>query len=418
LIGGVVTSSTVAGDLAAKVAATVDAAAGDRVIVLGSLPPAGRDLDVLARSPDRNRIESALGAAGLLRKGSDFALFQACFAYGVELVAAEGFVPAGALQDLLAQALPLPGFRALARPAPAHALLILARLVVEEGSLLPKRQRRLERILTEDPHAWRRAGEAAPSWHAGRALASLKRAAATGAPIPFSERLLARGARPPARPRRALLVALSGIDGAGKSSQARWLAESLTALGAEVDVVWNNLLGNRALDYLAATPKALLRLAGRPSEPMARYEDAVPAIAPAASSVVHRGWSTVVTFANAVEQQVMAWRSFGRGRAIVFDRSPLDLAVRMHVLYRSNAEAQRRLIQLAAPRPDLAFLLDIPAEVSLARKSDIWSAAQLAEQTQLYSTLAPRFGVRRIDGQRPPDEIAAEIAGAAWLALR
>jgi thymidylate kinase len=411
-------SSTVAGDLAASVAATVDAAAGDRAIVLGSLPPAGRDLDVLARLPEREQIAGALCTAGLLRKGSDFALFQACLAYGVELLTAERFVPAGALEDLFAQALPLPGFRALARPAPAHALLILARLVVDEGSLLPKRRRRLERILTEDPHAWRRAGEAAPSWQAGRALALLERAAAAGKPIPFSERLRTRGVRPPARPRRALLVALSGIDGAGKSSQARWLAESLTALGADVDVVWNNLLGNRALDFVAATPKALLRLAGRRSERMARYEDAAPAIAPAAPSVVHRGWSTIVTLANAVEQQVMASRSFGRDRVIVFDRSPLDLAVRMHVLYRANAEAQRRLIQLAAPRPDLAFLLDIPAEVSLGRKSDIWSRTQLVEQTELYSALAPRFGVRRIDGQRPPEEIAAEIASEAWLALR
>jgi thymidylate kinase len=413
-------SSTAATDLAASVARTVDAAAGDRTIVLGSLPPAGRDLDVLARPPARDRIARALCAAGLVRKGSDFALFQARTAYGVELLAAEGFVAADALEDLFAQAVPLPGFEALARPAPAHALLILARLVVDEGGLLPKRRARLERIVAEDPDAWHRAGEAASSWRAARALALLERAAASGKPIPLGERLRARGARPPARPRRALLVALSGIDGAGKSSQARWLAESLSALGVDVDVVWNDLLGNRALDFVAAAPKALLRLAGRRSEGMARYDDADVADDPATPSVVTRAWSTIVTFANAAEQQVMASRAFGRGRGrvIVFDRSPLDLAVRMHVLYRTNAEVQRRLIQLAAPRPDVAFLLDIPAEVSLARKNDIWSRAQLVEQTQLYSQLAPRFGVRRIDGQRPPEEIAAEIARAAWLALR
>jgi thymidylate kinase len=106
------------------------------------------------------------------------------------------------------------------------------------------------------------------------------------------------------------------------------------------------------------------------------------------------------------------------GRVIVFDRSPLDLAVRMQVLYRANVEPQRRLVQLAAPRPDLAFLLDIPAEVSLARKRDIWSPSQLVEQRRLYCALAPRFGVQRLDGQRPPQDIAAEIAREAWFALR
>jgi thymidylate kinase len=411
-------SSAVASELATSVAATIDAAAAGRVIVLGSLPPAGRDLDILARSAERARIERALRAAGLLRKDSDFALFRDCSAYGVELFAAEQFVPRAALEDLFAQALPLGGFGTLARPAPAHALLVLARLVVDEGRLQPKRRARLERILTEDPLAWQRAREAAPSWHATRALALLERAAVAGKAVPLSARLRALVPRSLSLPRRGLLVALSGIDGAGKSSQARWLAESLTALGADVEVVWNDLLGNRALDLLAGPPKALLRLAGRRSERMARYDDAPPRSEDPAASAARGTWSTIVTLASAVEQRIIATRSVGRGRVTVFDRSPLDLAVRMQVLYRANVEMQRRLVQLAAPRPDLAFLLDIPAELSLARKSDIWSPSQLAEQTTLYRALAPRFGVRRIDGQRPPDEIAAEIAREAWLSLR
>ncbi|MFI4977947.1 MAG: dTMP kinase [Solirubrobacterales bacterium] len=411
-------SSAVTSELATSVAATVDAAASGRVLVLGSLPPTGRDLDILARSPERDRIERALCAAGLLRKGSDFALFRTCSAYGVELFAAEQFLPQAALDDLFAQALPLRGFRALARPAPAHALLILARLVVDDGHLQPKRRPRLERILAEDPQAWERAREAAPSWHATRALALLERAAVAGKPVPLSERLRALGPRALPLPRRGLLVALSGIDGAGKSSQARWLAESLTALGADVEVIWNDLLGNRALNLLGTPPKALLRLAGRRSERMARYDDAPPSSDAPTASAVRGIWSTIVTLANAVEQRIMATRSVGRNRVIVFDRSPLDLAVRMQVLYRANVEMQRRLVKLAAPRPDLAFLLDIPAEVSLARKSDIWLPSQLMEQTMLYRALAPRFGVRRLDGQRPPDEIAAEIGREAWLALR
>jgi thymidylate kinase len=113
---------------------------------------------------------------------------------------------------------------------------------------------------------------------------------------------------------------------------------------------------------------------------------------------------------NSLEQLVLASGPVARGRVVVFDRSPLDLAVRMEVLYRSNVQMQRRLVRLAAPRPDLAFLLDIPPEVSLARKEDIWSPSQLVEQATLYRELAPSFGVRRLDGQRSPDQIAAEIA--------
>jgi thymidylate kinase len=416
-------SSRVASELAGIAAAAVDASASGRVLVLGSLPPGGRDLDVLARAPERERIERALDATGLARKGSDFALFRSCSAYGVELVAAEEFVPQPALDELFAQSRPLDGHVALARPSPAHALLVLARLVSDEGGLRPKRDARLERILAEDPHAWKRAREIAPSWRAERALQSLERTAAHR-PIPVSERLHARRlGRALRRPHRGLLVALSGIDGAGKSSQARWLADSLTALGVDVEVVWNNLLGNQALKILSAPPRALLRLGGHGGERMAQWDDPAPQVDDLAGrdhpgSELRRAWSMIVTLANSLEQQIPATRSLARGRVVVFDRSPLDLAVRMQVLYRADVERQRRLIRMTAPRPDLAFLLDIPAQVSLTRKHDVWSPTQLVEQASLYRQLAAQFGVRLIDGQRRPDEIAAEIAREAWLALR
>jgi thymidylate kinase len=214
------------------------------------------------------------------------------------------------------------------------------------------------------------------------------------------------------------LVALSGIDGAGKSSQARWLADSMTALGIDGEVVWNNLLGNRALNFVAAAPKALLGRTGGAGERIARYEDAAsPSGGSPLGSAIHGVWSTVVTLSNAIEQRVEANRAARRHRVVIFDRSPLDLAVRMHVLYRGDVERLRRLVRLLAPQPDLAFLLDIPAEVSLRRKSDIWSPSQLHEQAALYRSLAPRFTARRLDGQLPPEEIAAEIAREAWLAL-
>jgi thymidylate kinase len=403
-------------ELAADVAATVDAAACGRAIVLGSLPPAGRDLDLLALAPERERIERALVAGGLVRKGSGFALFRSCSAYGVELFAAEDFAPADAIAELFAQAIPLAGFTALARPSPADALIVLAMLVADEGRLQSKRGQRLERILAEDPQAWQRARRAAPAWQAQRELTLLERAA-SGEPLPLPRRLRARAPRALPRRRRGLLVALSGIDGSGKSSQSRWLADALAALGCDVEVVWNNLLGNRALDLLAGPPKALMRLAGRKGERIASYDESPPRSGAEGASALHSAWATVVTLANALEQRVASAGPVRRGRVVVFDRSPLDLAVRMQVLYRASVAIQRRLVGLAAPRPDLAFLLDIPAEVSLTRKSDIWTQSQLAEQAMLYRSLAPRYGVRPLDGQRPPDEIAAEIAREAWLAL-
>jgi thymidylate kinase len=407
-------------ELARDVATTVDVAATARVLVLGSLPPHGRDLDLLAHPDQRDQIGRALRDAGLAERQSEFALFRGCSAFGVELLSAERFLAGEPLRDLFAEAIPLDGFATLARPAPVHALLILARLVTEEGILRAKRRARLERILAEEPRAWEPAREAAVSWCAERALARLERMAGTATKHGSPGGALRVHRNRLRRPRRGLLVALSGVDGAGKSSQALWLADAMTALGADVEVVWNDLLGNRATKLLAALPKAALRLTGRgrARERMARWDDSPPRSRSDGSAGRARlAWSLIVTLANALEQQAAAVPSAARGRVVVFDRSPLDLAVRMQVLYRANVELQRRLIALAAPRPDLAFLLDIPAEVSLARKNDVWSPRQLGEQTELYRELASRFGAARLDGTRAAEEIAAEIARATWLAL-
>jgi thymidylate kinase len=129
-------------------------------------------------------------------------------------------------------------------------------------------------------------------------------------------------------------------------------------------------------------------------------------------------WSWYVTLANCLQQRAAVARATLDHQVVIFDRGPLDLAVRMEVLYHAGVERQRRLIARAAPLPQLAFHLDIPAELSLARKQDIWSPVELNEHARLYRELAPRFGVRSLDGQRPIEDIAAEVSGAVWRLVR
>jgi len=64
-----------------------------------------------------------------------------------------------------------------------------------------------------------------------------------------------------------------------------------------------------------------------------------------------------------------------------------------------------------------AFYLDIPPETSLGRKDDRWTLEDLSTQADLYREEYGRRGVVRLDGLRPPDELAAEIGEAVWRAL-
>jgi thymidylate kinase len=415
-------------ELACLAARLVDGAAGGAVVVLGSLPPGGRDLDVLARGPEREAIEHALTDAGFAERSGEYANFSGRAGFAVEVLAAEEYLPRAALDELWSQALPLEGMQWLRRPSPAHGLLLLASVLEGERMLSARRAARLEKIELDEPDVWQMAGDMAASWEAIDSLKSLRsiarQRAAGGAhrpPLPRRARTaLANSTRGP-RGHAGMLVSLSGIDGAGKSTQARRLADTLGAMGVPIDVVWNDVQGSQVLDAVAEPIKRGLRLAGVQLAPLSeRPTPGAPSgpQARAAPAGLRPLWGSLATASGAILQRRSALRAYLTGQVMVFDRGPLDLAVRMEVLYRTRIEEHRRLVQRLAPRAGLAFLLDIPAEESLSRKDDIWLADQLREQASLYRELAPGFGVRRVDGTRDPDDIAAELAREVWLHTR
>jgi len=433
--------------LAAEACALLDAAVRESALVYGSLPPAGRDLDLLVRATELARLRDALLAGGLAERGRQLVRFGCGAAYGVELEPAEAWrLPAAELQELFDRSLPLSGFVHLRQPAPHHRLLILAFIVLGDKRRPQLSQGRRERIaaaVAEEPRAWELAGERAGAWGDPAALARLREA--------YENRVgaLRHSSAAPARrhrlrrPRRGALVALSGIDGAGKSFQAQALGAALRDLGYESEVVWLPLGQNRSLDRIARPVKRLLgrratRLAGGGAgepgpgggageigsgggagEPGPGGGSSLGALVRERSPAVNAAWAVVVALANALTHLRHSAPHLAAGRVVIFDRYVLDSIVRLHFSYGRDRPftLQRRLIGLLSPRPLCAFFLDIAPETSLARKQDRWRAEELRAHVELYRRELPRSGVRRLDGERPACELAAEIAEAVWRAL-
>src|SRR5579884_446440 len=111
----------------------VDASASGPAVVLGSLPPGARDLDVAAAEP--SPIAEALRAAGYVTRGhGEWARFAAGGVDAVDLLAGWPH-----LDEILAEAEPVPGCRRLVRPASHHALLVLAQQLAATGAYPAKR---------------------------------------------------------------------------------------------------------------------------------------------------------------------------------------------------------------------------------------------------------------------------------------
>jgi len=408
--------------------------------VFGSLPPAGRDLDLLLRPAAEAALAAALPQEGFVSKRGIWARFRACTVEIIEAVPAASWrLPAGELSALFEQAVPLEGCRHLVRPAPHHRLLVLAVKVARERAHLDgKRRQRLEEALAEDPGAWDEAARRAPLWRADDDLAKLRRTweASAREPAARGERWTRAARR--RTPRRALrrlarlwrgrgtLITLSGLDGCGKSSQAEHLREALEWLDHDAVVVWTSIAShpealnrlkrrlNAAIGHLFRDRRAQAAAGARDIEDV---EDRVKALRRRSGALTF-AWSTLIAVINAQRQSCATRRHLWRGRVVVCDRFTLDSVVHMRYAYGEHRSfrLQEALIRALSPRPRRGYFLDVAAEVASARKPD-YPVEENATRARLYREECRRLGAVVLDGERPREDLCAEIGADVWGVL-
>jgi thymidylate kinase len=419
--------------------AEVDGLAPGPVVVFGTPPPVGRDLDLLVRPAERPELEAGLARVGFSRDGARFVRFRACSVDVVEVVpAADWKLPAAELEALFEQGAALGQAVNLRRPAPHHELLILARKVAWGGLEREAKQRvRLDAALADDPDAFLHARGAAAAWGAEPALDLLERAWRSGLVPGRRERttavaaiLGARGERPASawlragrwlarRPRRGRLITLSGLDGAGKSSQAEALRDTLDRLGHEAVVRWTSLSQHPpVLHWLTGIVGRLAGRGGSDGSTEADPGEAGKALRERSSAVTF-AWSTIVALTNARSQSRGTRRDVWRGRIVICDRYTLDSKVHLRYAYGEGRafRFQSLLIRLLSPRPDRAFLLDVSPEEATRRKPD-YPLAENARRAALYRNEYARLGVRRLDGELPQEELCTLLAAEVLEMLR
>ncbi|MEA2404022.1 MAG: hypothetical protein QOE08_669, partial [Thermoleophilaceae bacterium] len=249
--------------------------------------------------------------------------------------------PVGKIARKATRLLSEPGARArLAEVARAERESALARLVAQPERLERRARRgRLSYVA------------ALPAVASPRGRAALRR------------RLRARAQRVPPAARGAsggtptYLIALSGMDGAGKSAAARAVAAHLEAAGLPSEVVWWRLAEETAtLDRIATPVKRALRFRGSVADPvaaMSRTDD--EAGGPAATArrgpgrVVGACWTLVIATLSARSFRAVAARRRA-GVSLVCDRWTADALVDLEVRY-GRRRAASWILSAAVPSP-------------------------------------------------------------------
>jgi len=204
---------------------------------------------------------------------------------------------------------------------------------------------------------------------------------------------------------RGLFVSFEGIDGSGKSTQARLLAEQLRGLGREV-VLTREPGGSPGAEEIR---KLLLTGAGDRWSPetelllftAARRDHLERVIAPA----LERG---AVVISDRFADSTRVYQGVGRAEL----RAQVD---ELHAL-------------MIGREPDLTLLIDIAPDEGLARAAarggaearfESFGAGLQARLRAGFLALAGEFPgrVAVIDGARPPDAVAADVARVAEALL-
>ncbi|MEA3056186.1 MAG: hypothetical protein QOD30_1618 [Actinomycetota bacterium] len=406
----------------------VDALLGAPAVVFGSLPPDNRDLDLLVEAGERQRLIAALVDRGWTMSGRTAASFAGGTAFAVDVMDLDEWAPSSvAAASLREESVLLAGFEHLHAPAPHHRLLIQAQRHAAGAPLTDARRAVVAGFLAAD---WDAAEHQADAWHALDALRALRVVMTSGdAPSTRVRRLR--------RPHRRRVIALSGVDGAGKSTHAEHLARALDALGYETTTAWTKLTRDPVLDVISGPVKRALSLVSRhePAPSSSTTDDDVDEFGEVrhhldgrppppsratrvrqGSTVLTWGWSIVVVAANAIAHRRATAQP---PRVVVCDRYVLDSMA--HVRYGYPAArvfgVQRALLRAVSPRPAAAFLLDVAPEEARRRKPEQYTTSDLTKLRRLYHDEARRLEVVVVDAAADELDVAASVARAAWLRL-
>ncbi len=287
----------------------------------------------------------------------------------------------------------------------------------------------LARATTADPRLGpladlvRRAGWRAPD--APEHL-PLRVSAAVAARTPYARhalrsRLLGEPmATPPAvvaPPGGALVVALSGMDGAGKSTASLALLDRFAGRGEAAVVRWARLARDLgALEHLGRMVRRLLRrsrsvsTSRRPGDPTGPVAETGTGAPRRRGSPVDAAWVVVLALAS-VRAGRRAARVRRAGTHVVCDRWRLDAVVDLRIRYGTGHRVAEEVLRRGFPGPDVEVLLRLDPGEAARRKPGDQRPDVLAEMGAHYDDLAAAWGVRVLDAGRPSGEVVAELLG-------
>lgn len=418
----------------------IDSSLSSPVLVLGALPPTGSDVDLLAHPTQGAVITSVLKRSNYTQHGHRWVKFVGNSVLSVEvLTPADLGIASDALDAAVEAGLRVrAGVANLVAPDPALKLVLLARKVVGGRRKFGVSElQKVDAALSAESSVVKKANRVADEWgcsaclevllqwHEGREPSLVQKVVAVtrdamrgGAGLKGAK--VAIQATVP-RIGGGAVIAFSGLDGSGKSTQATLLCEFLRTVGYDATVRWSSLTYHpQGLRWFGKVVKGL---ASRLS--LSRSNERAKELQPflgtperaERAGLARKAWTFMVAVGNVYSHRRMTLGS-ARGKVVICDRYVLDSHTNLRYLYPELGSVARQsaLIGKLSKAPVKAYYLDVPGSVATARRAD-YTASENEKRRSFYTEAADSFGYESLDGTLPPEMLFQGIASEVWRVL-
>jgi thymidylate kinase len=207
------------------------------------------------------------------------------------------------------------------------------------------------------------------------------------------------------------LIALCGIDGAGKSTQASLLQTRLRASGSSTEVLWcrwDPLLARPAVRLLDRLSRRGGAGAGI-SDSNADNGDSRRALKRRllSSRLVRKLWMILMVLDYGLQVAPRLYVARRSADVVIVDRYRHDVLIDLSAGGElvNTPPALRWLL----PEPDLIVILDVHEEIALSRKPESPDLTYLEDRRQLYRQLALGSAAILIDASEASDVVSESV---------
>src|SRR5947199_9047176 len=204
-----------------------------------------------------------------------------------------------------------------------------------------------------------------------------------------------REGRPSRLRRRGILVAFSGVDGSGKSTQVGLLEKSFEKINTPV-----LRIRSRWRPVLSLPLLVIMRRLGYASVHRAGGVYIVETRLPSGGGLTSV-WCILTQIENIVKTGVKLVFPLLLGRTVICDRYALDMVVDGMAGLHDRPGHMRLGFQLLRllPRPNFAFFMDIDPDVSSKRQPDLPGVEDYVESLRLDRELSSSWGVTIVNAR-------------------